>query len=368
MKVGIDARTLSRPLTGIGNYTLEMCKALAKLPDIDLYLYSPNVISCDLSGLESVFIKTKHWNNSILRQIWSETYLPLWAKNDDIDVFWGPSHRLPRWLPKHIARVVTIHDLVWKYAGKSMRLFSRFLEIYFMPVAVRLADKIVVDSQATLKSVQDEFAVQADRLVCVPLGKKHKEILPSNFTRSYFLFVGTLEPRKNLLRLIFAYSQLSETLRNKTHFIIAGGKGWGKIDIFKTIEKLGLEKNIQVLGYVDESKLCELYANCLFLAMPSLYEGFGLPLVDAMSYGKPVLTSNNSSMPEVAGDAGYFVNPLSIDSICEGLQKLIGDDKLRNELASHAKDNAAKFDWQLSAKKLVNVFQEVIDNKFAEQK
>ena len=169
MKIGVDARLLSRPLIGISRYTLEMCRALSKVPNVSLHLYSPAPVRDDaLSGLESTTIRTGNCDNGVLRQLWSESYLPWWAKKDQVDVFWGPSHRLPRWLPGNMARVVSIHDLVWKYAGDTMRSTTRLLECYQMPLAVRAADKVVAISQATAVAVKKEFGIDSDKLTVVP--------------------------------------------------------------------------------------------------------------------------------------------------------------------------------------------------------
>ena len=142
--------------------------------------------------------------------------------------------------------------------------------------------------------------------------------------------------------------------------VIAGGDGWGGVNISDTVDKLGLKNHILLLGYVEEANLGVLYANAQFLAMPSLYEGFGLPLVEAMVFGTPVLTSNNSSMPEVAGDAGLLVDALDVTSIEKGLRKLIGEDNFRVKLALNAKKNASRYNWGKSARKLVSVFEKVI--------
>lgn len=366
MQIGIDARLLSRTLTGIGSYTLAMCRALSKIPSISLRLYSPDLIRAELSGLESVAVRTKQWNNVLLRQLWSETFLPHWAKKENVDLFWGPAHRLPRFLPKQMARVVTIHDLVWKYAPQSMRRSTRLLETCHMPFAIRAADQVVADSQATADAVMREFCLDPEKLTVVPLGTRVVqdaplgEISPNPIQQPYFLFVGTLEPRKNLVRLLEAYSKLSASIQDKNSLVIAGGKGWGGIDLAKHIDNLGLKNRVRLLGFVSESTLSALYENCSFLVMPSLYEGFGLPIIDAMSYGKSVLTSNNSSMPEVAGEAGLFVDPFDSDSIRDGLEKMITDHEFRNSLAAKAKECAAKFNWDLSAKKLVDVFERAI--------
>ncbi len=368
MKVGIDARLLSRQITGIGRYTLEMCGALAKLENISLYLYSPAPVCGENTiALEKASIQTGNWSHNFLVQLWSESYLPLWAKQDEVDVFWGPAHRLPHWLPANISRVVTIHDLVWKYAGDTMRPISRCLERKQMPFAVNTADAVVADSQSTADAVMEEFCIDTDKLSVVTLGTS---IVPSiasleslqqlGIDRPYFLFVGTLEPRKNLARLLTAYSRLPASLKDRAMLVVVGGKGWGGVNISELVSELGLVNHVRILGYVDEPALAALYANAQFLAMPSLYEGFGLPLIEAMAYGTPVLTSNNSSMPEVAGDAGLLVDALDTDSIESGLNQLIIDESLRASLADNAKKNAARFDWDESAKQLVTVFEKAI--------
>lgn len=368
MKIGIDARLLSRPITGIGRYTLEMCRALSKVENITVYLYSPAPICAKfLIGLESANIRTGSGNKYLSWQLWSKFFLPFWVRRDNLDVFWGPAHSLPPWLPRHIARVVTIHDLVWKYAGDTMRPLSRLLERYQMPLAVRLADIVVADSRATADAVNKEFFINSDKLNVVPLGANLavsvvpiESLQQLGIKSSYFLFVGTLEPRKNLTRLLTAYSQLEESLKEQTMLVIAGGKGWGGVDIRNMVSELGLVNHVCILGYVDEPTLTALYSNAQFLAMPSLYEGFGLPLVEAMIHGVPVVTSNNSSMPEVAGNAGLLVDALDVSSIMNGLKMLITNEELRGKLAANAKVNAARFNWDESAQKLITTFEKAV--------
>jgi len=366
MKVGVDARLLSRPLTGIGRYTHEMCKSICKMDYISLYLYCPSPIHDEvLKGLETAYIKYGVWNCGISRQVWSETLLPVWAARDRVDVFWGPAHRLPRWLPSRIARVVTIHDLVWMRAGETMRPLSRLLESYQMPFAARMADAVVCDSKAVANDVKYEFNLSSDKLSIVPLAANF--FTPGSFEVlhkagvkcPYFLFVGTLEPRKNLINLLKAYAGLPREYKERVNFVIAGGEGWGR-NMHQVITGLELSKYVKLVGYVDENILATLYSNARFLALPSFYEGFGLPLVEAMEYGIPVLTSNTSSMPEVVGDAGLLVDPSDIDSISDGLKKLIGDKELRKRLAARAKYRASKFDWDTSSVKIIETFKSAI--------
>jgi len=369
LKIGVDARPLSRPLTGIGRYTLEMCKSLSKIDNISLYLYSPSPI--DFENLENItYIKyrTKNWHNGFLKQLWAEFFLPKWAKEDKIDVFWGPVHRLPRFLPKTIASVITIHDLVWKYAGDTMHSFTYFLEKFQMPSAIKAADFIVTDSQSTFDAVKLEFGVESKRLALIPLAAvfiqnniSFEELKKYNINLSYFLFVGTLEPRKNLARLLEAYSLLPKKLKLQTMLVIVGGKGWGNVDLENIIAQLNLGDYVKVLGYVDEQSLTALYAHAKFLAMPSIYEGFGLPLLEAMTQGTPVLTSNNSSMPEVAGNAGLLIAAQDVNSIKEGLFQLLSNDELLASFALNTKTQARKFNWDKSAVQLFNVFNKAIN-------
>jgi len=371
MKIGVDARLLSRPITGIGRYTLEMCRSLSKIPHISLYLYSPAPIYTGLLiDFENVIVRTCGWKNGLLRQLWSESYLPMWAKMDGVDVLWGPAHRLPRWLPDNIARVVTIHDLVWIYAAETMRPISRMLERCQAPFGVKTADRVVADSQATADAVKKEWPSCSDKLTVIPLAASLAgDVVPFEVLKElgigtpYFLFVGTLEPRKNLARLLTAYALLPESLKSRSMLVIAGGKGWGGVNIDEIVADLGLTKNVRIVGYVDDPTLSALYTNAQFLAMPSLYEGFGLPLVEAMVYGAPVLTSNNSSMPEVAGDAGLLVDAESVDSIKMGLAEMITDSELIKRLTDNAKSNAARFNWDDSAQQLVSVFKKAIQSR-----
>lgn len=364
MRVGIDARLLSKPMTGIGRYTAQMTKELVNKPG-DFFLYSPAALPLENWQQSNVTIRSANCHSRVAEMLWSQTIMPYWAAKDRLDVFWGTTHRLPRYLPDTVARVVTIHDLVWKHAGETMRPLSRLVEKRLMPEAVRLADQIVADSESTAKDLEDEYPEARQRIKVVypgapnlPAVQDPAVLVSMGVVRPYFLFVGTLEPRKNLRLLLSAYAQLDDAVRRQYQLVIAGGKGWGGIDIHQIIRDAALEEQVIVTGYVDDGVLATLYAHARFLAMPSLFEGFGLPILEAMSLGVPVLTSYNSSMPEVAGNAAVYVNPLDEFSISNGLMALLVNKRNRNELARRAILNARRFSWKTAGKDMWATFEE----------
>jgi len=364
IRVGIDVALLSKPLTGIGRYTIELARELIKKPG-KFFLYSSSPFDMGEWNKHNIKIRTANLCSRASRLLWAQTCLPYWAAKDHVDLFWGPSHRLPRFLPSRIARVITIHDLTWKYAGDTMRPMSKFIEKTLMPQAIKQADIIVADSTSTSKSIEEEYTVARNNIRIVypgvtdlpaPHGLKSSSFSLGEH-QPYILFVGTCEPRKNLRRLMKAFAMLKN---NNISLVIAGGKGWGNVNINKWIEQFGLSGKVFPVGYVTNEQLAALYKNCIFLAMPSLYEGFGLPIVEAMSFGKVVLTSNLSSMPEVAGKAAVLIDPLNEQSISHGLKSLL-DKNRRNKLEAEAKKNSDRFTWQASAEKLWKVFHEATD-------
>jgi glycosyltransferase involved in cell wall biosynthesis len=244
------------------------------------------------------------------------------------------------------------------------------MEKRLMPQAIQQADRIAAVSTSTAKAIEAEYIGTSNKIRIVypgitdlPVVLNYRSLLSSlSVQQPYILFVGTHEPRKNLKQLLKAYSLLKTETRRDVQLVIAGGNGWGNVDLDNWVKNLGLTGHVVITGYVDDVTLSALYANSLFLAMPSLYEGFGLPIVEAMSYGKPVLTSNISSMPEVAGEAGILVNPFDEYAIATGL-KLLLNCTVREKLSSKAKANAARFTLQASTEQLWLAFQEAIETR-----
>ena len=365
MRIGVDARSLSEPITGIGRYTLSLLEVMVLDKSHQWVLYSHRPLLHGNWSKKNITVHT--WNlpkwARILRMLWAQSALPLMAKKDEVDLFWSPSHRLPRYLPNSIVSVVTIHDLVWKHAPETMRLFSQKLDAKFMPEAIRMADKVIAVSKWTANDLITEVPEAEVKTSVIYEANSLKLSDLIDFDKvdgEYILFVGTLEPRKNLPRLLQAYALLSKTIRDKHPLVIVGGKGWGKDNIYSIIEQLSISKHVKVLGYLSDEELASVYHQSHLFVMPSLYEGFGLPLLEAMSMGVPVVTSNISSLPEIVGDNAVIVDPNNVESIKDGIEKVLIDNELRNQLSKAGLDRAKLFSWKGAAKETLAVFEEAL--------
>lgn len=363
MRIGVDARNLVPPLSGIGRYVWESCKHLSKLGH-EVYLYLPEAPSFPFDFKMFKKVNVSNYNGPINRIIWGNLILPELIFADRIDVFWGPAHRLPLLKTYNHASVLTVHDLVWKRVGFTMRTSAWLSEKLFMERSINRANRIVAVSRATKTDIENVFPQAKGKIDIVYPGCNHLkpnlDILDKlDIDRSFFLFVGTLEPRKNLSRVLEAYSMIPPTIRKQLLFVIAGGKGWKLEQIQSKINMLGITSDVKLAGFVSDEQLHDLYTHARFLVMPSLYEGFGFPIIEANAHGVPVLTSRISSMPEVAGKAAYLVDPLDVASIHQGLIKLATDEDLYQRLASQAAANARRFSWTKSACALIEVFEKL---------
>lgn len=366
MKIAIDGRNLASATDGIGRFVHNAIKALAA-QGADVTVYAPDEISVDYDIPPGVSLHAFGFRGALARTIWGQTVLPSLARRRRAEVFWGPAHRLPLVPDSGMARVITIHDLVWLHAPETMRARTFIGERLLMKPALRAADVVVADSTATASALTSAFPWLKSPVRTVfpgtatlPAPGDVSSLGPLGITRPYALFVGTLEPRKNLANLIKAYGLLPAGTRAGCDLVIVGGKGWKQTGLADLVRSSGLETNIRFTGFVDDSVLATLYANCLFLAMPSLYEGFGLPIVEAHSFGKPVLTSNTSSMPEVAGDNAVLVDPNDPAAIAAAFGRLSMDAEFRSRIAAGARDNAGRFTWENHARDMLRIFEQAV--------
>lgn len=368
MRIGVDVRSLSEPITGIGRYTVSLLKLMVLDKSHEWVLYSHRPILHNHWSQKNITVNTLNLPKWIkgLYILWSQLILPFWMKRDNIDVFWSPAHRLPIFLPKSIASVVTIHDLVWRFAPSTMRPIGKFLDSFFMPKSVRIADKVITVSKATAQNLSNEVPKAKQKIEIIyeagtiTFGRLIKK---ENKYKKYLLFVGTLEPRKNLPRLLKAYSLLPDCIKEEYSLVIVGGRGWGNDNIESIIENLDIKKYVKILGYLNDKELIKTYQKASLFIMPSLYEGFGLPLLEAMSAGVPVVTSNISSMPEIVGNAAVLVNPYNVKSIKVGIMKVLTDARLRLFLSKAGLKKSKNYSWNKASKKTLLVFEEAFSKK-----
>lgn len=277
--------------------------------------------------------------------------------------------------PNHAKRsVLTVHDLAFHFfPNAAMPSLHHYLNVV-VPRSVRRVDHIIADSANTAHDLTQVWDVPATKLSVVQGAVDHShfrpitdpEILQDVRTRyevgsaPYILAVSRIEPRKNFARLIEAFHRARQVAKLPHRLIIGGRKGWLYDEIFAKVTELGLEDAVHFCGFVADADLPALYSGADFVAYPSLYEGFGLPIVEALACGTPVLTGDNSCLPEAAGPGAIYVNTLDIDSIAAGIVQLATDDSLRNSLAHKGRNHAAQFTWERSADQLLSAYQKTL--------
>lgn len=364
MHIGIDVRNLTGgAITGIARVLIESVRVLDDRGATMSFFWPGRRHASPLDALA----KARHVE-SVFPQpggavAWQFTGLPLAARQAQPDVFWGPAHRLPAFMPRTIPLVVTIHDLVWHRQPETMTLRRRLADAALMRLAVQRADKVLADSNATAADI-GAILGRGDAETLYPgvtqaPGAVSADVLPRfGLVRDgYALFVGTMEPRKNLVRLLGAFARSREAANANWVLALAGGQGWKDEAIRARLAPLVAAGYVRVLGYVSDDDLAALYAHARFLAMPSLYEGFGLPVIEAQQHGTPVLVSTSGSLPEIAGDGGLTVDPFDEQELGVALTSLFSNDSLRESLSAAASANAQRFSWQTYGDRLSAIFE-----------
>lgn len=352
MRIAVDARPLAHPATGIGRYTESLLRRLVKMGH-QWFLYSDRAISPRFAIDDHVQLRMGNARpGSPLSLVYTQLVFPRWARGDCVDLFWSPRHHLPLRLPDSVKGVVTVHDLVWKRYPETMLGKNRLLERGLMRPSLRKAAGIIAVSDFTAAEIALEYPDCEPRCVTIPEAAEVSSVsyeeqipLPEG---PYVLFVGTPEPRKNLPRLLKAYAAARQQ-GVKHALVLVGAGGWGEFDLAEAICALDLGSCVLCRGRVSDAELGALYAGATALLMPSLYEGFGLPALEAMSVGTPVIGSEGSALPEVVRDGGLLVDPHSVDSIAAAIIRLCTDTVLQEELAAKARWQASGYNWDRSA-------------------
>jgi glycosyltransferase involved in cell wall biosynthesis len=357
LRIAVDARPLAFPNSGIGRYTACLLRAIAASePDCKFLLYCDRPLQLPFDMPAHWTLRTGNVRRRALSTPFAQAVFPLWSSRDRIDVFWSPRHHLPLLLPRHVRKVVTVHDLVWKRYPRTMTTGGRLIESLLMPASLHCADRIITVSEFTRSEVMAVFPAAAGKIDVIyeasalqPGAGFAPAQYPPPTARRYFLFVGSSEPRKNLPRLLQAYRQYRSSVAEPADLVLAGSYQWGEFDPRTFAAEHDLSHCMHILRDVDDPSLAALYAHAHALVMPSLYEGFGLPLAEAMHWGVPVITSENSAMAEVAADAALLVDPLSTESIQRALHDMAENTALHERLHRAASARSAQFDWQAAA-------------------
>jgi glycosyltransferase involved in cell wall biosynthesis len=405
MNIAIEAFSLSLDkITGVGNVALNYIDQLQKCDQMNKYFiytsealkhiqitnrnwthvrYLPWLKKAKLSARETWLKMTNKYSTrgfafraftltiksvKMLLELLTRLYFPIWLirsfNNNQIDVFIATS---PEWLPLFMIgityRIGILYDLVWILYPETMQfkaLFKRLMlrhNLKRLDILISISDNTKKDAIEKLKLRAPVITIPlaADRNIYYFAGTAEIRNVQKKYgiTKKYILSVCTLEPRKNLASLITAYEKMPG--QEQFQLVLVGMPGWIQDDFFKSIGKLRLKRNIILTGYVPASDLAGLYTGAEVFVFPSLYEGFGLPVLEAMQCGCPVIASNSSSIPEVVGDAGILVDPLDTTALASAIYQVIINTKIRKSLRQKGIIRSREFSWEKTAKKLLRV-------------
>ncbi|MCK5466234.1 glycosyltransferase family 4 protein [Candidatus Parcubacteria bacterium] len=383
MKIAININELTlKQETGVKVYTREIVRALGEVDEKNEYFLYASCRDGDLSRLNNGDSSCLSYNQDAINRVstnskfWTYTKFPREIKKDKPDVLFMPIQATPFFRkPKNIKLVITVHDLAFLLFPKHFTLKDRFLLNFHTKRAVQMADRIIVPSKATKNDIIKFYGVDGNKIEVIYHGVGTRQCLvPTEMAnKPYILFVGSIQPRKNIVRLIEAFEKIKNPpnpLFQRGNFappfkkgargiklIIAGGKGWMSDEIYKKAKESEFSKEIEFMGSVSDDELADLYKNATIFVLPSLYEGFGLPVLEAMSYGIPCVVSDNSSLSEITGDSALLVDAYNSNDIAEKINVLLNDEKLRRDLSKRGVENAGKFSWIKAAEKVVEVFR-----------
>jgi len=371
--IAVNARFLLKDLEGIGRFTAEILKRITtQHPEYQFifffdrlyekkYLFSDNITPVVISP------PARH---PFLWYLWFEWAIPRALKQYKTDLFLSTDGYGS--LRANVPTILVMHDLAFEHFPEQIPFLPcRFLQ-YFSPKYAEKAQHIATVSHYSKQDLVKRYGISPSKITVTPnaasnvfqpiASPKRKTEIQLQYAKGeeYFLFVGAIHPRKNLSKLLAAFDSFKKRTGAGTKFLIAGRKAWNSGEALKTYENMAFQKEVVFLGRLDLSVLIEVIGSALALTFPSVFEGFGLPILEAMHCDVPVITSNISSMPEVAGEAALLVNPFDTESIAEALCKMYEQPELRQELVEEGRLQRLKFSWQNSADELWNQILKVL--------
>lgn len=378
MKIWIDgyeANVLQR--LGSSQVAYELIKSLEKIDRVNDYtVFLPN------SPLSDLPKERVRWGYRVLRpkRLWTRIALPLalYTARQKPDIFFSPTHYIPRFIPAKVKKIATVFDLSFLHFPEMFTKTDLWQLKNWTKFSVMNTDHIITISKFSKDDIARCYGVDKKKITIAypgidkdifhPIENKmaiQKTLKKYKIKHPYIIFIGTLQPRKNLIRLMEAFGRIvkPEHLGGGELQLIIVGKttgegrqGWMYEDILQTPHELGIEDSVKFLRFVPTEDLPYLLSGALAFIQPSLWEGFGIPVVEAMAMGIPVIVSNVSSLPEVVGEAGLLVDPYSVDQIEQAIRTIVTDKKLRQEYSKKGTLQAKEFSWDKMAKILLKVF------------
>lgn len=371
MRIAIDGLPLTEELTGIGYYTLELATHLATQADeIQIISPRPYVRSLNQPAEWPANLQLVRARVGLISRHWFSIGLPRYLRRHDFELFHGTNFEVP--LRKTCPTVVTIHDLsMLLYPHTQERKYVRRAQRR-LPSMAGAATMIITPTESVRDEVHRHLGIPLERIVAVPEAARscfHRlEAEQTAATRArlgihddFLLFVGTVEPRKNLANLLRAFEEVLRVRERPLQLVIAGRKGWLVDDLFASLKQTPAASRIIFTGYLADHDLCALYSSCAAFVYPSVYEGFGLPPLEAMACGAPVIASDIPAIREVVGAAGSLFSPASVPDLTRALVELLDAPAATKELASAGGKRVAEFSWARTAAATRDIYAEACD-------
>jgi len=360
MKIAVDARALSGEPSGVGIYTRTLLAGLARRQTDDEYLLLSNR-AIEIDDPLPVNFK-RHDRGYPIGNVWLQQRAPRLLKQERAVLFHGTNFLAPLLSP--CPTVLTVHDLSSFLFPQLHTRRNNFIQ-RLLPACIRRAAAVIAISENTRRDLIEHLRVPAEKIRLIhnapmPYFSEESSAAPDvELPPEYFLFVGTLEPRKNLARLLAALARA----KTQTPLLIVGADGWGSDEVRREYQRLGLGERVRFLGYLAHHRLPAVMRRAQALLMPNRFEGFGLPVLEAMTCGTPVLAAANSSLAEVTGDAALLVDHRDVAGMAGLLDKLASDDTLRSHYSRLGKARAEFFSLEKMARATYEVYREVVEKR-----
>jgi glycosyltransferase involved in cell wall biosynthesis len=375
MKIGIDARFITRhPRRGIGNYSLNLVNELVGLdPTVEyvLYINQPDTEGV-LPGLPNVTVRQLSFP---FYPLWENLILPFAAFRDRVDILHCLGNTAPLLLPPKMRLVLSLMDVMFLQSGefipKPVNRYQSFGRIYralVVPRCAKAADRIITISDFSRKDILelipglDPSRITVTWLSCDAVFKREGiSLQPGDMRfgpRPFIFTLGAEDPRKNTLRLVKAYLSLLQKHSINEDLVISGYANWQESEAFQLVKSAGATERVKFLDFISIDELAARYRNAALFVYPSLYEGFGIPLLEAFSSGCPVIASNVTSIPEVGGEAALYVDPRSQEDIEQAIYRLIQDGALRQSLITRGRKRAQEFSWAEAARQTLALYKQ----------